>query len=54
MSLLAMSFGDRFCFSRKGRLRGGGWVPVMAMKFLFEKFVSFYGLQFPFQGQLFG
>jgi len=21
-----MSFGDRFCFSRKGRIVGGGWV----------------------------
>ena len=26
ISLLAMSFGDRFCFSRKGGIRGGGWV----------------------------
>jgi len=26
MSLLAMSFGDRFYFSRKGRIGGGGWV----------------------------
>ena len=26
MSLLAMSFGERFCFSRKGRIGGGGWV----------------------------
>ena len=26
MSLLAMSFGDRLCFSRKGRIGGGGWV----------------------------
>jgi len=26
MSLLAMFFGDRFCFSRKGRTGGGGWV----------------------------
>ena len=26
MSLLAMSFGDRFCFSRKGGIGGGGWV----------------------------
>jgi len=25
MSLPAMSFGDRFCFSRKG-IGGGGWV----------------------------
>ena len=24
MSLPAMSFGDRFCFSRKGGIRGGG------------------------------
>jgi len=21
-----MTFGDRFCFSRKGRMGGGGWV----------------------------
>jgi len=21
-----MTFGDRFCFSRKGRIGGGGWV----------------------------
>ena len=26
MSLLAMSFGDRFYFNRKGRIGGGGWV----------------------------
>ena len=26
MSLPAMSFGDRFCFSRKSRVGGGGWV----------------------------
>ena len=26
MSLPAMSFGDWFCFSRKGRIGGGGWV----------------------------
>jgi len=26
MSLPAMSFGDRFCLSRKGRTGGGGWV----------------------------
>ena len=26
MSLSAMSFGDRFCFSRKGGIGGGGWV----------------------------
>jgi len=26
MSLSAMSFGDRFCFSRRGRIGGGGWV----------------------------
>ena len=26
MSLPAMSFGDMFCFSRKGRTRGGEWV----------------------------
>jgi len=26
MSLPAMTFGDRFCFSRKGRIGGGGWV----------------------------
>jgi len=26
MSLPVMSFGNRFCFSRKGRLGGGGWV----------------------------
>ena len=26
ISLLAMSFRDRFCFSRKGRIEGGGSV----------------------------
>ena len=26
MSLPAVSFGDRFCFSRKGGIGGGGWV----------------------------
>jgi len=26
MSLPAMSFGDWFCFSRKGGIEGGGWV----------------------------
>jgi len=26
MSLPAMSFGDRFCFSRKGGIGGGGWM----------------------------
>jgi len=26
MSLSATSFGDRFCFSRKGGIGGGGWV----------------------------
>jgi len=26
MSLLAMSFGDRLCFSRKDGIGGGGWV----------------------------
>jgi len=26
MSFPAMSFGDRFCFSRKGGIGGGGWV----------------------------
>ena len=26
MSHPAMSLGDRFCVSRKGRTRGGGWV----------------------------
>ena len=26
MSLPAMIFGDRFFFSRKGRIGGGGWV----------------------------
>jgi len=26
MSLLPMSFEDRFCFSRKGRIGGRGWV----------------------------
>ena len=25
MSLPAMTFGDRFCFSRKGEIGGGGW-----------------------------
>ena len=25
MSLLVMSFGDRFCFSRKGGIEGGEW-----------------------------
>jgi len=25
-SLPAMIFGDRFCFSRKGGIGGGGWV----------------------------
>jgi len=24
-SLPAMSFGDRFCFNRKGGIGGGGW-----------------------------
>ena len=26
MSYLGMSLGDRFCTSRKGGTRGGGWV----------------------------
>jgi len=26
MSLPAISFGDKLCFSRKGRIGGGGWV----------------------------
>jgi len=26
MSLPAMTFGNGFCFSRKGRIGGGGWV----------------------------
>jgi len=26
MSLPGMSYGDVFCFSRKGRIGGGGWV----------------------------
>jgi len=26
MSLPTISFGDRFCFSRKGGIGGGGWV----------------------------
>jgi len=26
MSLTAMTFGDRFCFSKKGGIGGGGWV----------------------------
>ena len=26
LSLPAMSFGDMFCFSRKGMIGGGGWV----------------------------
>jgi len=26
MSLPAMTFGDRFCFSRKRGIGGGGWV----------------------------
>ena len=26
MLVPALSFGDRFCFSRKGRIGGGGWV----------------------------
>ena len=26
MSLLAVSLGDRFCFSRMGGIEGGGWV----------------------------
>ena len=26
MSLPAMTFGNRFCFSRKGGIGGGGWV----------------------------
>jgi len=26
MSLPAMFFGDKFCFSRKGGIGGGGWV----------------------------
>ena len=26
MSLPAMTFGDRFCFSRKGGIGGGGWM----------------------------
>jgi len=26
MSLLAMSYGDRFCLSKKGGIGGGGWV----------------------------
>jgi len=26
MSLTAMTFGDRFCLSRKGGMGGGGWV----------------------------
>jgi len=26
MSLPAISFGDRFCFSRKDGIGGGGWV----------------------------
>ena len=26
MSLPAMTFGDRFCFSRKGGIGGGEWV----------------------------
>jgi len=26
MSLPAMTFGDRFCFIRKGGIGGGGWV----------------------------
>jgi len=26
MLLPAMTFGDRFCFSRKGGIEGGGWV----------------------------
>jgi len=30
ISLLAMSFGDRFCFSRKGRTGEGGWVHLKA------------------------
>jgi len=29
MSLPAMSFGDRFCMSRKGGIGGGGWVHPM-------------------------
>ena len=28
MSLLAMSFGDWFCFNRKGGIGGGGWVQL--------------------------
>ena len=31
MSLLAISFGNRFCFSRKGRIGRGGWVHQNSM-----------------------
>jgi len=31
MSLLAISFGNRFCFSRKGIIGGGGWVHQNSM-----------------------
>ena len=31
MSLLAMSFGDRFCFSRKGVTGGRGWEGANSM-----------------------
>jgi len=30
MSLPAITFGDRFCFSRKGGIGGGGWVHLKA------------------------
>ena len=32
MSLLAMSFGDRFCFSRKGGTGECGWVHLKGAK----------------------
>ena len=41
MSLLAMSFGRRFCFSRKGRIGRSGWVhPKGANSMAASGFVS--------------
>ena len=41
MSLPAMSFGDRFCFSRRGGIEGGGWVyPKGANGMVVSGFIS--------------
>jgi len=49
MSLLAMSFGDRFCVSTKGGTGGGGWVHLQGANSMVASGIGLVDTSWPIQ-----